>query len=73
MARPRILLVPFVTQLEWQIEPLLGEWADVASYDAPGVGSEPATEASPDAVAARGIAEVERRGWADCVVVADGA
>lgn len=71
MERPRILLVPFVTQLEWQIEPQLSEWADVASYDAPGVGSEPATEPSPDAVAARGIAEAERRGWTSCVVVAD--
>ena len=30
MSRPRLLLVPFVTALEWEkILPTLGEWADV--------------------------------------------
>ncbi len=70
--RPRILLVPTITELEWLIRPLLEEWADVASYDPPGVGEEPASE-SPlfDAVAERGMAELDRRGWSRCVVVAD--
>ena len=42
MERPRLLLVPELTELEWVIKPLLEEWAEVASYDAPGVGDEPA-------------------------------
>jgi hypothetical protein len=68
----RLLLVPQLTELEWRIKPLLEEWADVASYDAPGVGDEPSTElAVSEAVAQRGLAEVERRGWDRCVVVAD--
>lgn len=42
MSRPRLLLVPFVTELEWDtIEPSLAEWADVATFDPPGVGNEP--------------------------------
>src|SRR5437899_4376557 len=41
MARPRILLVPNLTELEWLIKPQLEEWAEVASFDAPGVGAEP--------------------------------
>jgi pimeloyl-ACP methyl ester carboxylesterase len=51
---------------------LLEEWADVASYDAPGVGSEPAPPVFGwDAVAARGLAELEARGWTDCILVSD--
>jgi pimeloyl-ACP methyl ester carboxylesterase len=73
MARPRILLVPTVTQVEWTIKPLLEEWAEVASYDAPGVGDEPATEVTQEAVVARGLSEIERRGWEDCVVAGDEA
>ena len=41
MAKPsphRVLLVPTVTEVEWKIKPLLEEWADVASFDAPGSG-----------------------------------
>jgi hypothetical protein len=33
--------VPAFTELQWTIKPLLEEWAEVASYDPPGVGSEP--------------------------------
>ena len=44
MERPRLLLVPMLTEVEWVIRPLLEEWAEVASYDAPGVGDEPAVE-----------------------------
>src|ERR671937_122578 len=41
MARPRLLLVAEFTELSWAIKPLLEEWADVLSYDPPGVGDEP--------------------------------
>jgi pimeloyl-ACP methyl ester carboxylesterase len=73
MGRPRLLLVPFLTELEWAIRPQLEDWADVASFDAPGVGDEPAAEAfGRDAIARRGLAELDRRGWERCVLVADG-
>jgi hypothetical protein len=72
MTRPRLLLVPTLTEVEWGIRPLLTEWADVASYDAPGLGSEQATEGvALEAVAERGLSELDRRGWDRCVVVAD--
>ena len=73
MPRPRLLLVPTVTEVEWAIKPLLEEWAEVASFDAPGVGGEPATEPTQAAIVARGLVEIERRGWAGCVVVGDEA
>jgi pimeloyl-ACP methyl ester carboxylesterase len=72
MARPRVLLVPDMTELEWRARPLIEEWADVASFDAPGVGDEPAPESfSEEAVAERGLAELDRTGWDRCVIVAD--
>jgi hypothetical protein len=72
MARIRLLLVPTLTDMEWVIKPLLEEWAEVASYDAPGIGVEPPVDDfGADAVARRGIAEVERRGWDSFVLVAD--
>jgi pimeloyl-ACP methyl ester carboxylesterase len=72
MSRPRILLVPTLTELEWTIKPLLQEWAEVASFDAPGVGDEPpADDATPGAVINRALAEIERREWDRCVVVGD--
>jgi hypothetical protein len=45
MPRPRILLVPHFSDLEWRIKPLLEGWAQVASFDAPGVGGEPPPDA----------------------------
>ena len=70
--RPRILLVPTFTEVEWVIRSLLQEWADVATYDAPGVGDEPpAGEFGMSAVGLRGLAEADRRGWEQFVVVAD--
>jgi hypothetical protein len=64
--------VPQLTELEWLIKPELEEWADVASYDAPGVGDEQeAAEFSSGLVAQRGLDELSRRGWDQCVVVAD--
>ncbi|MGH2952531.1 MAG: hypothetical protein ACRDK9_00725 [Solirubrobacterales bacterium] len=88
MSRPHLLLVPFVTELEWEtIRPALEEWADVATYDAPGVGDEQAPEVLTDgpssldpvellrthreAVAVRGIEEAERHGWEEFLIVAD--
>jgi hypothetical protein len=72
MARPRLLLVPMLTEIEWVIKPLLEEWAEVASYDTPGVGAEPAVgDFGPQAVATRGLAEADSRGWDSFIVVAD--
>jgi pimeloyl-ACP methyl ester carboxylesterase len=70
--RPRILLVPTLTELEWRIKPNLEEWAEVASYDAPGIGEEaPPTAYTREAVAERGLLELERCGWERCVLVGD--
>jgi pimeloyl-ACP methyl ester carboxylesterase len=72
VSRPRLLLVPTITELEWLVRPLLEEWAEVAAYDAPGVGGEPAIDGPIfDAVARRGLEELDRRQWEGCVVVAD--
>jgi pimeloyl-ACP methyl ester carboxylesterase len=72
MARPRLLLVPSISELEWRIKPELEDWAEVASYDPPGVGAEPPADAPlTQAVAERGLAELDRRGWDTCVVAAD--
>jgi pimeloyl-ACP methyl ester carboxylesterase len=71
-ARPRILLVPTLTELEWANRPLLEEWAEVASYDGPAVGTEPpATGLRTPATAERGLTEIDRLGWGRCVVVGD--
>ena len=72
MDRPRILLVPNLTEIEWVNRDAIAEWAEVASYDAPGVGDEPpADDFGSRAIGARGIEEMDRRGWQSCVVVAD--
>ena len=71
MGRPRILLVPQLTEVEWRITPLLEEWADVATYDVPGVGVEPGGPPTRDAIAQRGLEELHRRGWDRAVLVAD--
>jgi hypothetical protein len=72
MSRPRLLLVPQLTEIEWVIRPMLEEWAEVATYDAPGVGDEPPVEDfGSTAIARRGLEELERRGWDSCVVVSD--
>jgi pimeloyl-ACP methyl ester carboxylesterase len=74
VTRPRLLLVPLLTELEWDvIRPGLEEWAEVASFDVPGVGDEPAVETlDRETMAQRGLAELDRRGWDRCVVVTDG-
>jgi hypothetical protein len=35
LTRPRLLLVPLITELEWVIRPRLEEWAEVATFDVP--------------------------------------
>jgi pimeloyl-ACP methyl ester carboxylesterase len=69
--RPRLLLVPTATEVEWRIKPLLEEWADVASFDVPGIGGSPGSEASAQAIVDRGLAEIDERGWDSCFVVGD--
>jgi pimeloyl-ACP methyl ester carboxylesterase len=83
--RPRLLLVPSFTELEWGIRPQLEEWAEVATFDMPGVGGEPLPDdLGPDPKRAaellarwreagteRALGEPERRGWDRFFVVAD--
>lgn len=86
MSRPRLLLVPSFTELEWGIRPLLEDWADVASFDMPGVGESRLPEGiqvddparAAESLAAwrragvqRGLGGVDSRGWEDFVVVTD--
>jgi pimeloyl-ACP methyl ester carboxylesterase len=70
--RPRLLLVPEFTELEWAIRPLLDEWAEVISFDLPGVGDEPPAEwLNRQAVVERALEKLDRRGWQSCFVVGD--
>src|SRR2546421_413855 len=72
MERPRILLVPSISELEWLIKPQLEEWAEVASFDAPGVGAEPRPATlSREAIIDRALVELERRGWDACFIAGD--
>jgi hypothetical protein len=72
MIRPRILLVPSITELEWLIKPQLEEWAEVASFDAPGVGAEPRAERlDRGAIIHRALVELEQRGWDACFIAGD--
>ena len=74
MTRPRILLVPHITELEWVIKPELEQWADVASFDMPGVGAEPSADPlDRQALIDRALAELDRRGWDSYVLVCDGS
>jgi hypothetical protein len=70
--KPRLLLIPGYSQLEWVIRPELEKWAEVAAFDAPGVGDEaPSDTQDASAVAERAAKEVDRLGWGSCVVAAD--
>jgi pimeloyl-ACP methyl ester carboxylesterase len=73
--RPRLLLCPQFTEVEWAIAPQLSEWADVATFDAPGVGDEPVPEdlgsIDRELVVRRGLQEVEGLGWDSYFVVGD--
>jgi hypothetical protein len=73
MTRPRLLLVPLLTELEWVIRPQLEEWAEVAAYEVPGVDDEPPVEPlDRQALVDRALREVDQLGWEDYVVVCDG-
>ena len=71
--RPRLLLVPSISELEWGlIRPLLEEWAEVAAYDLPGLGEPHSAERlSRDIMVARGVRELEEQGWSEAIVVGD--
>jgi len=76
MSRPRILLCPQFTELEWTIAPQLAEWAEVATFDAPGVGQEPipgddVTLFDRELVVQRALQEVDSLGWDSYFVVGD--
>jgi pimeloyl-ACP methyl ester carboxylesterase len=74
--RPRILLCPQFTEVEWAVAPQLAEWAEVATFDAPGVGDEEPPEGgmaeiNRGAVVDRALREVERQGWDSFFVAGD--
>jgi len=81
--RPRLLLVPSFTELEWSIKPALEQWAEVATFDTPGVGSsalpvdldssQPAELLARwrDAAARRALEEIDSRNWKHFVIVAE--
>jgi pimeloyl-ACP methyl ester carboxylesterase len=77
VARPRLLLCPQFTEVEWTIAPRLAEWAEVATFDAPGVGDEPIpgggdlTDLDREAIVQRALQEVDRLGWDSYFVVGD--
>jgi hypothetical protein len=65
--------MPEFTELEWEvIRPRLEEWAEVASFDPPGVGDEPPLEKlDRQLVADRGLEELDRLGWNECFLATD--
>jgi pimeloyl-ACP methyl ester carboxylesterase len=74
--RPRILLCPQFTEVEWTIAPQISEWAEVATFDAPGIGDEPLPGDDPanfdrEMVVQRALQEVERLDWDSYFVAAD--
>jgi pimeloyl-ACP methyl ester carboxylesterase len=72
MERPCILLVPEFTELTWTIKPALEEWAEVVSFDPPGVGEEPAGQLEHSFLVRRGVREVDERGWTGFFLASDG-
>lgn len=74
--RPRLLLIPEFTELQWTIRPKLEEWADVRSFDPPGVGEEPRPPElaglTRQAVVDRALEEIDGAGWDGFYVAADG-
>jgi hypothetical protein len=75
--RPRLLIVPSFTELEWSTKPRLEEWAEVASFDPPGVGDEPLPAGDPasfgrELVVRRGLDELDSRDWERFFVASDG-
>jgi pimeloyl-ACP methyl ester carboxylesterase len=73
MTRPRLLLVCEFTELQWAIKPQLEEWADVLSYDLPGVGDEPPPdELTPRVAVQQGVSKLDESGWERYFIAADG-
>jgi pimeloyl-ACP methyl ester carboxylesterase len=77
MARPRLFLIPEFTELTWTIKPQLSEWADVVSYDPPGVGSEPLPEGdlasmTRDVVVEHALEKLDALDWDRFFILADG-
>src|SRR3954452_10176271 len=73
MTRPRLFLVCEFTELPWPIKPQLEEWADVVSYDLPGVGAEPRpAELTPEGAIQHGRTRLAEPGWERYFLVADG-
>jgi hypothetical protein len=74
--RPRILLVPEFTEVQWTIKPLLESWAEVRSFDPPGVGDEPRpdelAQLTRQVIVDRALEELDRAGWDRCFVAVDG-
>jgi hypothetical protein len=71
---PRLLLVPHLTELEWVIKPELDDWAEVATFDVPGVGLEPPVEPlTRQAIIDRALLELDRRAWDSFILVCDGS
>ena len=61
-----------MTLLEWPIRAELETWADVAGFEAPGVGGTPRVEQlDRDLLAERAERALDERGWDRCVVAAD--
>src|SRR5436305_5218224 len=76
MTRPRLLLCPQFTEVEWTIAPQLSEWAEVATFDAPGVGEEPLPDGDVlrldrELVVQRALQEVDSLAWDSYFVVGD--
>ena len=83
--RPRLLLVPSFTELEWGMRPALEEWAEVTSFDCPGIGGNEIpfeVELDPnrraelllrwrEAAAQLGLEAVDRQGWDRFLVITD--
>ena len=77
--------MPSFTELEWGIRPQLEDWAELVTFDVPGVGGEPLPAGvgiDPDhasesisrwraAAVDRALEEVDRRAWERFVVVGD--
>jgi pimeloyl-ACP methyl ester carboxylesterase len=61
--------------VEWSIAPQLAEWAEVATFDAPGVGNEPLPDDQSDLnremVVRRALDVVDGLGWDSYYVVGD--
>ena len=75
MNRPRILLCPIFTEVEWTIAPQLSEWAEVVTFDAPGVGDEPMPDSGHlldrEMVVSRALQKVDELGWDSFFVAGD--